>query len=95
MALSPSRYNLLFRRYPQGNTELEHVQSIVTDGVFKAPFLENGGVLMASGRLYAAIVLGQDITIGFIGPVGENLEFSISESLALLIREPRAIVTLK
>lgn len=95
MALSPSRYNLLFRRYSQGGTELEHVQSIVTDGVFKAPILEAGGVLMASGRQYAAIVLGQDMTVGFIGPVGESLEFSVSESLALLIREPRAIVTLK
>lgn len=95
MALSPDRYNLLFRRYPQGGTELEHVQSIVTDGVVKAPVLENGGVLIASGRQYAAIALGQDMAVGFIGPAGENLEFSISESLALLIREPRAIVTLK
>ncbi len=95
MALAPNRYNLLFRRYPQGGTELEHIQSIVTDGVFKAPILENGGVLMASGRQYAAIVMGQDMTVGFIGPVGENLEFSISESLALLIREPKAIVMLK
>jgi uncharacterized linocin/CFP29 family protein len=95
MALAPSRYNLLFRRYPQGGTELEHIQSIVTDGIFKAPVLETGGVLMASGRQYAAIVLGQDMTVGFIGPAGENLEFTISESLALLIREPKAIVTLK
>ncbi|MDM7911863.1 MAG: family 1 encapsulin nanocompartment shell protein, partial [Methanotrichaceae archaeon] len=62
MALAPSRYNLLFRRYPQGGTELEHVQSIETDGVVKSPVLETGGVQMASGRQYAAIVLGQDMT---------------------------------
>jgi hypothetical protein len=35
------------------------------------------------------------MTIGFIGPVEENLEFSISESLALMIREPRAICVLR
>lgn len=49
---------------------------------------------MASGRQYAAIVLGQDMTLGYNGPMGENLEFFISESLALLIREPRAICVL-
>ena len=37
---------------------------------------------MASGRQYAAIVLGEDMTLGYIGPMGENLEFSVSESLA-------------
>jgi uncharacterized linocin/CFP29 family protein len=95
MALAPGLYNQLLRRYPQGGTELEHIQSIVTDGVFKAPILDRGGVLLASGKQYATIVLGQDMTVGFIGPVGENLEFSISESMALLIREPKAIVALK
>jgi len=95
LALAPSRYNLLFRRYPQGGTELEYVQAIVTEGVFKAPILESGGVLIASGRQYAAIILGQDMSVGFSGPVGESLEFTISESLALLIREPKAICVLK
>ena len=96
LALAPSRYNLLFRLYPRGNiTELEHVRTMVTDGVFKAPILDSGGVLLASGRQFASIVLGQDMAIGFIGPVGEKLEFSISESLALLVRQPQAICVLK
>jgi len=96
LALAPDRYNLLFRRYPRGNfSEMEHVKTMVTDGVFKAPNLESGGVLLASGRQYASIVLGQDMSIGFIGPVGDKLEFSISESLALLIRQPQAICVLE
>lgn len=94
LALSPNRYNLLLRRYPQGGTELEQIKSM-TDGVFKAPILENGGLLLASGRQFAAIVLGQDMSVGFIGPAGEQLEFSVSESLALLIREPKALCALK
>ncbi len=50
MALAPALYNLLFRRYPQGDgTELDHIRSIVTDGVVKAPALRKGGVLLASG----------------------------------------------
>jgi len=96
LALAPSRYNLLFRRYPQGNfSEMEHVKTMVTEGVFKAPILESGGVLLASGQQFASIVLGQDMAVGFIGPVGEKLEFSISESLAPLIRQPQAICVLK
>jgi uncharacterized linocin/CFP29 family protein len=96
LALAPSRYNLLFRRYERGNlSEMEHVKTMVTEGVFKAPVLKSGGVLLASGRQYAAIVLGQDMTIGFIGPAGDKLEFSISESLVPLIRQPGAICVLK
>jgi uncharacterized linocin/CFP29 family protein len=96
LALAPSRFNLLYRRYMQGiGTELEHLRSIVTDGVFKAPVLKTGGVLIATGKQYASIVIGQDMTAGFVGPVGDSLEFSITESLALLVREPASICVLK
>ena len=95
LALSPSRYNLLYRLYPQGNhTELAHLESIVTAGIFKAPVLNEGGVLLASGEQFASIVIGQDLTVGFIGPSDGDLEFSISESLAVRIRQPKAICTL-
>ncbi|MBI2857324.1 MAG: encapsulin, partial [Chloroflexi bacterium] len=53
-----------------------------------------GGVLIASGRQFATIVLGQDMSVGFIGPVGERLEFSVSESLTPFIRLPRAVCVL-
>lgn len=95
LALSPARYNLLYRRYPQGSTtELAHLSEIVTSGIVKAPILGKGGVLLASGKQFASIALGQDMTIGFIGPAGGNLEFSVSESLALMIRQPGAICAL-
>jgi len=96
LALAPSRYNLLFRRYPRGNfSEMEQVRTMVTEGIFKAPILESGGVLLASGRQFASIVLGQDMTIGFVGPTGEEIELSISESLVPLVRQPKAICVLK
>jgi len=96
MGLAPARYNLLFRRYPQGEgTELDHLRTIVTGGIYKAPVLKDGGVLLASGKQYAEIVLGQDMSVGFIGPADENLEFSISESLVPVIHTPGAICVLK
>ena len=66
-----------------------------TGGVHKAPAFEQGGILLASGRQHASIVLGQDMSIGYIGPAGDKIEFSISESLTLRILQPQAICVLK
>jgi len=95
LGLAHARYNLLLRRYPQGDgTELDHIRSILGGDVVKAPVLQKGGVLLASGRQYCSIVIGQDMSVGFNGPAGDAFEFSISESLALLIRAPEAICVL-
>jgi uncharacterized linocin/CFP29 family protein len=96
LALAPAQYNLLLRRYPQGDgTELEHITSIVGDGVIKAPALKKGGVLIASGSQYASVAIGQDLAVGYNGPVGDLLEFQIYESLALVVRAPESILILK
>lgn len=96
LALSVERYNLLFRNYPgTGHTELSHICSIVGDRVVKSPVLREGGVLLAVNPMYAEIILGQDLQVGFVGPEEEGYRFSISESLALLLREPRSVCVLK
>ena len=96
MALAPSLYNLLLRRYPQGDgTELDHIRTIVSEGVVKAPVLKKGGVLLASGRQFCSLCIGQDMAVGYNGPAGDSLEFYVVESLALLIRAPEAICVLK
>ena len=96
LALAPARYNLLLRLYPRGKqSELEHIKTMVGEGVFKAPVLESGGVLLAANVGCASIVLGQDMSIGYVGPAGDRQEFTISESLAVRISQPRAICVLK
>lgn len=96
LALAPARYNRLFRLYKQGRqSELEHIQTMVTEGIYKAPILQDGGVLLATNRQCASIVLGQDMNVGFIGPAGDRQEFSISESLAIRIRQPQALCILE
>ena len=95
LALAPERYNQLFRRYPQGGTELEYLQALGHRRYLQVPGSGKRWNPYGIGEArYASIVLGQDMTLGYNGPVGENLEFSVSESLALLIREPRAICVL-
>ncbi|HQE25665.1 MAG TPA: family 1 encapsulin nanocompartment shell protein, partial [Candidatus Atribacteria bacterium] len=76
-------------------TELEHLKGMVGDGVVKASFLKKGGVILDANRIHACLVVGQDMTIGFIGPEEGNLVFNISETLVPLIREPRAIGVLE
>lgn len=96
LALAPERYNLLFRLYPQGKrSELDHVRTMVTEGIYKTPALPNGGLLLAATANCASIVLGQDMNIGYIGPAGDKQEFTISESLTLRIRQPSAVCVLK
>lgn len=96
LALAPGLYNLLQRLYPHGNmTEAQHIQSIVGSRIVKAPAIKQGGVLMASGRQFASLVIGQDMMVGFIGPAGSGFEFKISESVVPLIRVPSSICVLK
>jgi uncharacterized linocin/CFP29 family protein len=96
LALAPVRYNRLFRRYERGNqTEIEHARMLVSDGIHKAPMLEDGGVLVATGRQYASLVMGQDMTVGFVGPEGDRIAFTVSESLVPRVRRPGAICVLE
>jgi uncharacterized linocin/CFP29 family protein len=96
LGLAPQIYNLLLRRYPQGEgTELEHVRQIATDGVVKAPGIPSGGVLLASGTQYATIVVGQDLATAFIGPANGNYELLVVDSIALRLLEPRALCVLQ
>ncbi len=96
LALAPKLYNRLLRRYPQGQTtELEHIRQVATDGVVKAAGLAAGGVLLDTGSSSAHIVLGQDLMTGFVGPAGGEYEFSVTETLALWVKQPQAVCVLK
>jgi uncharacterized linocin/CFP29 family protein len=96
VALSPDRYNLLYRMYPRGQrSELQHIQTIAAGGVVKAPTIDSGGVVIAPERRSATLVVGQDMTVGFIGPDAEQVEFFVSESLALRLRHPASVCVLK
>jgi len=95
LALAPALFNLLLRRYPQGGTEKEHVETILGDGVVKAPAIGAGGVLMASGKYYASIVLGQDLATAFVGPDGADYGFMVRESAVLRLVVPEAVCVLR
>jgi len=96
LALNQRLYNQLLRLYSQGNlTELEHVRQIVGDAVVKSGAISEGGVLVAAGKQFASIVIGQDLVTGLVGPEGSGYQFIVFESLAVRILQPSAIVVLK
>ena len=77
-----------------GHAELTHIRTVIGGSVVKAPSIKKGGVLLAAGKQFASVVVGLDMTTGFIGPAGCDYEFKISESLAPRIRVPGSICVL-
>ncbi len=96
LALNPMLYNRLFRRYPEAEIlEIDHLKSLITDGIIKAAAIKNGGVLLSSNKEFVSIVIGQDLSAGFEGPTERDYTFTLSESLALRIDVPQSICLLE
>jgi len=96
LALASSRFNLLFRRFMQGNlSEFDLLRDLISGGIVKALTLKDGGVLLATGRQFASIALGQDLITMFDGPSGAYYEFSLIESVTVRVKYPGAICVLK
>lgn len=92
LALAPPLYNTLFRLYPNGGpTEMEQVQMLVTGGIIKSATINTGGVLVAIGRQFLSLVVGQDLVTAFVGPMCGEFEFCLMESLVLKVALPQAV----
>lgn len=91
LALAHSLYNGLFRRYAGTDMlQLEHLRRLCQHGVYKAPI--EGGVLVDPrvGRL----VIGQDLMAGYASQDGVHYHLYVSESMVLMLEEPRAVCTI-
>jgi uncharacterized linocin/CFP29 family protein len=92
LALSPTRYNQLFRRYEGSDMlQLDHLSRLCEAGGFKAPI---EGAVVVDPRV-GQIDIGQDLRIGYSANDGIHFRLFASESLVLLLEEPGAICTLE
>jgi len=92
LALSPTRYNQLFRRYEGSDMlQLDHLSRLCEAGVYKAPI---EGAVVVDPRV-GQIDIGQDLRIGYSANDGIHYRLFASESLVLLLDEPGAICTLE
>jgi uncharacterized linocin/CFP29 family protein len=91
LALSPSLYNGLFRRYAGTDMlQLEHLRRLCQRGVHKAPI---EGCVLIDPRV-GKLIVGQDLMAGYIGQNGVHYQLYLSESVVLRLDEPRAICTI-
>jgi uncharacterized linocin/CFP29 family protein len=92
LALSPTRYNRLFRRYEGSDMlQLDHLSRLCEAGVYKAPFED---AVLLDPRL-GRIDIGQDLQVGYSANDGIHCRLFASESLVLLLDDPQAICTLE
>lgn len=96
LAVSPALYGQLIRAYENtGLLELEQIKAIVTDGVYATPALgPKQAVVVETGARNMSLVVGQDVSIAYLGPVNMNHLFRVMETAALVIRRPSSICTI-
>ena len=88
LALAPPLYNGLFRLYPGSDVQqLNHLKSLCTAGIYKAPIA--GGALI--DPRVGVLVLGQDLRTGYDGQDGIHYRLFMTETLVLRIDDPDAV----
>ncbi len=95
LALTPHLYNQLYRVYENRDIfVIQQIEGLVKAGIYKAPVLERGGVLVATGN-FIHLILGQDFTTSFVSSEGLFFNFAVFESVLLRINDPAAICVLR
>lgn len=88
LALPPAQYNNLFRHYEHTDLlQIEHLKSLCTHGVYKAALDRPVVVDDHAG----AVVLGQDLRVGYAGCDGIHYQLFVCESMVLRLDEPAAV----
>jgi len=92
LALPPAQYNNLFRHYEHTDLlQIEHLKSLCTHGVYKAA-LDTPLVVDSHA---GALVLGQDLRVGYAGSDGIHYQLFVSESMVLRLDEPEAVCVIR
>lgn len=91
LALPPAQYNGLFRLYEHTELlQIQHLKSLCTLGVYKAAVDSPAVVDDHAG----ALILGQDLRVGYAGSDGIHYQLFVCESLVLRVDEAAAVCVL-
>ena len=91
LALEPALYNGLFRLYPGSDVQqLQHLKSLCTSGIYKAPI--RGGALI--DPRVGVLIVGQDLRTGYDSQDGIHYRLFMTETLVLRIDDPAAVCTI-
>lgn len=96
LLLSPSRYADLLKYYEKsGVMELTRIKALVND-VIQVPLLSDDEALVISTNKYMIdLVIGADTVLDYLGPSGDESLYRLWETIALRIKNPKAIIHLK
>ncbi len=94
LIVSPDVYIDLQRLQPNvGLLELDRIKALVNDRVYPAgPFGAGKAVLVCAELQYMDLAIGMDLSVGYLEQKDFNHYFRITETVALRIKEPKAIV---
>ncbi|MCE1246931.1 MAG: bacteriocin family protein [Firmicutes bacterium] len=96
LVVHPRNFTKMHRVYESGVLEIEHVKELFEAGVYRTPAVpENKALVVATGPQNFDLVIAQDLTTAYLGPIEMNHQFRVLESLALRIKRPGAVVTLE
>lgn len=91
LVLPPTQYNGLFRLYEHTDLlQIKHLNSLCTLGVYKAAVDKPAVVDDHAG----ALILGQDLRVGYAGFDGIHYQLFVCESMVLRLDEPGAVCVL-
>lgn len=91
LSLPPAQYNNLFRHYEHTDLlQIEHLKSLCTLGVYKTGVDKPAVVDRHAG----AVILGQDLRVGYAGSDGIHYQLFVCESMVLRLDQPEAVCVL-
>lgn len=95
LLVNPLRYaDLLKYTERTGTTELERIKALVSE-VVQTPLLSSEDVLVISTNKYVIdLVVGADTVLDYLGPSADEQLYRLWETLALRIKNPKAIIHL-
>lgn len=94
LLLSPEVYLQLQRLQPNvGLLELDRIKSLVGDRVYSVGTYGLGkAALVCAEPQYMDLAVGMDLSVGYLEQEDFNHSFRVMESIALRVKEPKAIV---
>lgn len=95
LLVGPVRYaDLLKYTERAGAMELERIKALVNE-VVQTPLLDENNILVVSANKHVVgLVVGADTVLDYLGPSGDEHLYRVWETLALRIKNPKAIVHL-
>ena len=96
LILNPSDYSSLVAVHERtGVMELNRVKALVSTVVSNPQLPEGTAILMSTNPSVIDLAIGTDISLDFLGPEDGELVFRAWETVALRVKYPKGILTLK